>query len=185
MDKDLGGVFNTSNNNNATIKELDKGLGGVSNTHNNNNNDATIKELDKGLGGVSNTHNNNIPINDSLLHRFKRRLRQRSILQQQLQHLKTNIGVSNEMQMRQQRLDNQLKGIERKKRQNKHRVFNDRPSIAHIVKSHGIVDRLNSFRNSKNIKRMFSNGFKNAVDSLVDEEVNLECEKGCAPIQSV
>ena len=115
MDKDLGGVFNTSNNNNATIKELDKGLGGVSNTHNNKDNDATIKPLDQGLGGVSNTNNNNIPINDSLLHRFKHRLLQRSNLQQQLKHLKTNIGVSEEMRLRQQRLDNQLKGIEQRK----------------------------------------------------------------------
>ena len=179
MDKDLGGVFNTSNNNNATIKELDKGLGGVSNTHNNKDNDATTKTLDTGLGGVSNTHNNN---NDSLLHRFKRRLRQRSILQQQLQHLKTNIGVSNEMRMRQQRLDNQLKGIERKKRQNKQRVFNDRPSVAHIVESYDIVNRLNSVKHSKNIKCMFSNGFKNAADSLLDKEMDLEYEEGCVPI---
>jgi len=82
MDKDLGGVSNTSNNNNLTTKEFDTGLGGVSNTHNNNNNsnnnNATIEALDTGLGGVSNTHSSN---NDSLLHRFKRRLRQRSILQ--------------------------------------------------------------------------------------------------------
>ena len=87
--------------------------------------------------------------------------------------------------MRQQRLDNQLKGIERKKRQNKQRVFNDRPSVAHIVESYDIVNRLNSVKHSKNIKRMFSNGFKNAADSLIDKEINLECEEGCAPIQSV
>ena len=36
LNKDLGGVFTTSNNNNARNKELDKGLGGVSNTHKNN-----------------------------------------------------------------------------------------------------------------------------------------------------
>ena len=64
-------------------------------------------------------------------------------------------------------------------------MFNDRPSIAHIVKSPGIVSRLNSIRNNKNIKRMFSNGFKNAADSLIEKETNLECEEGCAPIQSV
>ena len=75
--------------------------------------------------------------------------------------------MSEEMWMKQQRLYNQLKGIERRKRQNIQQVFNDRTSIAHIAESPGIVNRLNSIRNSKNIKRIFSNGFKNAADSLV------------------
>ena len=32
---------------------------------------------------------------------------------------------------------------------------------------------------------MFSNGFKNAADSLLDKEMDLEYEEGCVPIQSV
>ena len=32
---------------------------------------------------------------------------------------------------------------------------------------------------------MFSNGFKNAADSLVEKEPDLEFEEGCVPIQSV
>ena len=32
---------------------------------------------------------------------------------------------------------------------------------------------------------MFSNGFKNAADSLVEKELDLEFEEGCVPIQSV
>ena len=32
---------------------------------------------------------------------------------------------------------------------------------------------------------MFSNGFKNAADSLVEKETDLEFEEGCVPIQSV
>ena len=87
--------------------------------------------------------------------------------------------------MRQQQLDNQLKRIEQRKRKNTQQVFNNRPSIAHIAKSSGIVNRLNSIRNSKNIKRMFSNGFKNAADSLVEKETDLEFEEGCVPIQSI
>ena len=32
---------------------------------------------------------------------------------------------------------------------------------------------------------MFSNGFKNTADSLVEKKTDLEFEEGCAPIQSV
>ena len=100
-----------------------------------------------------------------------------------MQGIKRNINTSEDMRKKQQRLDNQLKGIEQQKRQNIKRAFSNHSSIAHVAESPSIGTQLKSIRNkSKNIKNMFSNGFKNAADSFVEKEIDLEFEEGCVPI---